>query len=334
MEKFILDYIVSNIMNDKKKTIKNQIVALQKTFGNAFDLEINEETIKERIILIKYYQVILKELINLPKVEQRSLEWHAIRKGLITASDFAQCLGKGKFGSANQFYKSKCGYEEKTFDMTIPALRWGVRYEESANMIYKMKLNVEVFEFGVLPHQSINFIGASPDGISDLGIMLEIKCPWKRKKTETIPEQYYYQIQGQLEVCNLDECDYLECYFKEYETYEEMEEDMLCLYKGVILENKDDTYLYGQINDLSYGQGTYDNYKNVYFYGMKDYFLKRVTRDKEFFKEIIVDLENVWKNVLHYRSSEEDYNSAIKSKERVKKKPTLRFRECEEDEYI
>ena len=65
-------------------------------------------------------------------------------------------------------------------------------------------MSVEVFEFGILRHPTIECLGASPDGISDIGIMLEIKCPWKRKKTETIPEQYYYQIQGQLDVCSLD----------------------------------------------------------------------------------------------------------------------------------
>ena len=29
-----------------------------------------------------------------------------------------------------------------------------------------------------------------------------------------MPQQYYYQIQGQLDVCGLDECDYLECEFE------------------------------------------------------------------------------------------------------------------------
>ena len=38
--------------------------------------------------------------------------------------------------------------------------------------------------------------------------MLEIKCPTKRPITGFIPEYYHYQVQGQLEVCNLNYCDF------------------------------------------------------------------------------------------------------------------------------
>ena len=56
--------------------------------------------------------------------------------------------------------------------------------------------------------------------------MLEIKCPFKRKINGSIPDQYWMQIQGQLEVCNLEECDYLECELSEYENETEFIEDV------------------------------------------------------------------------------------------------------------
>ena len=46
--------------------------------------------------------------------------------------------------------------------------------------------------------------------------MLEIKCPKSRIITGFIPEVYRAQIQGQLEVCGLDYCDFLECDIKVY----------------------------------------------------------------------------------------------------------------------
>ena len=46
--------------------------------------------------------------------------------------------------------------------------------------------------------------------------MLEIKCPPKRKFTKTVPKHYWYQMQGQLECCNLEECDFLQVKFSEY----------------------------------------------------------------------------------------------------------------------
>jgi hypothetical protein len=52
--------------------------------------------------------------------------------------------------------------------------------------------------------------------------MLEIKCPYSRKIVDgVIPDKYKMQIQGQLAVCKLKECDYIECIFKSLETAEE-----------------------------------------------------------------------------------------------------------------
>ena len=40
--------------------------------------------------------------------------------------------------------------------------------------------------------------------------MLEIKCPPIRKFTTEVPEHYWIQMQGQLETCDLEECDFLQ----------------------------------------------------------------------------------------------------------------------------
>lgn len=329
MEIFLLDYIVNNVIHTKKK-ISKQLSSLENICQNAFALEITSDKILARTETIKRYQSVLQNIMRIPKVEQRSEEWYNIRQQLITASDFAQALGKGKFGTTSQFYKNKCGYDDTKLDFSIPALQWGVRYEEVANMFYKKKMNVNVHEFGILRHPNIDYIGASPDGISDMGIMLEIKCPWKRKKTETIPEQYYHQIQGQLEVCNLEECDYLECYIVEYETYEDMRDDPTVLYKGVVYEMFDGSYQYGNLNDLDYT--IIIEYKKVFYYGIRDYFLKRVFRDRTFFNEIISDLEKVWNNVKLFRTNKVEYDKIVKtSTSKRKQQPVFMFRQCEDD---
>nr|QOI90481.1 putative protein R354 [Pyramimonas orientalis virus] len=329
METFLLDYIVNTTLKSKK-TVKKQLSVLQSIFGEAFMLDITETTVMERIEKVNKYRDILNDLLTLPQVEQRSEEWHNIRKNLITASDFAQALGKGKFGTKGQFYKNKCGYEVNNIDMSMPALKWGVRYEEVANMFYKLKMNVGVHEFGILKHPTIDFVGASPDGISDMGVMLEIKCPWKRKRTDTIPEQYYYQIQGQLEVCDLEECDYLECYISEYDSRDDMKTDSTRQYKGVIYEMDDGSFKHGSLNDLdfSFKKG----FKLVYYYGINEYFLKRVYRDKKFFEETVAGLADVWKNVKLFRENEDEYKIAVKTNKRVKKAPVFMFRNCEDDE--
>ena len=100
---------------------------------------------------------------------------------------------------------------------------WGTKYEEIATRFYQLITGTTVKEFGMIPHPHFPIFGASPDGICDdtgprdyCARMLEIKCPtrrefWKRgSKSKWMPHHYWMQMQGQLEVCDLDECDFLQ----------------------------------------------------------------------------------------------------------------------------
>jgi hypothetical protein len=77
-----------------------------------------------------------------------------------------------------------------------------------------------------LLHPELAGFGASPDGITEDGIMLEIKCPYSRVPVAgEVPKAYRAQVQGQLEVCGLEECDFLECRFEMYFDEEEFLDD-------------------------------------------------------------------------------------------------------------
>ena len=83
--------------------------------------------------------------------------------------------------------------------------------------LYMKEKNTHVLEFGFIQHSRLKWLGASPDGITNDGIMLEIKCPISRIITGIPPDNYWIQVQGQLEVCDLEECDFLECKIIEYD---------------------------------------------------------------------------------------------------------------------
>ena len=101
----------------------------------------------------------------------------------------------------------------------------------------------------------LDILSASPDGIVDsesenkdyIGRMLEIKCPTSRDITGFIPEYYHAQVQGQLEVCDLEYCDFVECKISEYSSSEEYWEDGDNYYqengfeKGVVIDTYDTT---------------------------------------------------------------------------------------------
>jgi putative phage-type endonuclease len=164
------------------------------------------------------YRRVLEKLLKSPGITQRTPDWYEARKTMITASDAAQALGRGKFGTQLEFFHRKL--ERVTVDYSsIPPLQWGVKYEPVATTIYEHLFGVTVHEFGLLQHPRFPFVGASPDGINDHGIMLEIKCPYRRNIDGTVPEQYAMQMQLQLDVCDLDECDYFECEFEEVDEY-------------------------------------------------------------------------------------------------------------------
>ena len=290
---------------------------LQLVFGIPFDRRV----FLERINITNNYKIQLNKLLSLPKIVQRTTEWYNARQTLITASDFAQALGEGKFGTQKQLIAKKCGFELDKFDNSAAALRWGTMFEDVACAIYKLRNNVEVFDFGLLRHPEIDYFGASPDGVTQNGIMVEIKCPWKRKIDGTVPLQYYYQIQGQLDVCGLRECDYWECEFIDSLSAQEIEDSEGTFEKGVILEEVENQFKYSPIMPAITRaielEQWYEANKNgkeikVHYYALTKCSTIRVYKDEEFLKEKLVQLGQVWDKIKLYRADEELYNKEIK----------------------
>ena len=208
---------------------------------------------------------ILHELRQKPLIKQRTPEWFKLRENRLTASDLYDAI-KNPLSLAKKKIKA-INYNSNA----IPALKWGTMFEPMATRIYSIMNNKEIFEFGLIINDDIQNFGASPDGITEDGIMIEIKCPYKRKIIDgEIPEKYYYQIQGQLAVCSLYNCDYIECEFECFETQEEylININNLENYKhGIIAEKKSDySYIYSKEK-----QSGIDNIKEMEIYNNFNY---------------------------------------------------------------
>jgi putative phage-type endonuclease len=190
----------------------------------------------------------VKALLKKPQPVQRSPEWYANRNTLVTASEAASCLTTSKkvceryanlynitnfkyndtksansYEKMNDYILKKCKafYGEKVFFDSVYTL-WGKKYEQIAVNLYKRMNNTDVYDFGLLKHPYLKWLGASPDGITPDGVMLEIKCPYSRKiKPNYVPFHYYIQVQIQLEVALLETADFMECEIKELDTLED-----------------------------------------------------------------------------------------------------------------
>ena len=65
-------------------------------------------------------------------------------------------------------------------------------------------------EIGVVQHRDYPWLGGSPDGITEDGLLIEIKCPLTRKIEPKVPKHYLPQIQLLLEIMDLEECDFIQ----------------------------------------------------------------------------------------------------------------------------
>lgn len=223
-------------------------------------IDFSKEEIDNRVIKLNKYIKQLQELKKLPYIKQRSEEWFNLRKNRLTASDLEDAIK----GNNIKLAKKKAGVIKDTTNYSeIPPLKWGVMFEPMATRCYSQANNdILISEFGLIADKTLEHFGASPDGINDMGIMIEIKCPYSREIIDnSIPDKYYTQIQGQLAVCELEECDYIECDFQTYTS------------PYIYID-----YITNDLKNINYNHGIIAEYKNKetgeYIYLYSEEYLK------------------------------------------------------------
>lgn len=167
----------------------------------------------------------LEALINRPQVEQRTEQWYKDAANLLTASQFGTLLLKGPRARANLVIDKASGTVDTSSRRTVVlteelnAFTWGIRFEPVVKQIYQVLTGTHVLELGRLRHRSDPHLAASPDGLvvkgpeQRLARFVEFKAPVSRTINNTIPEEYQCQMQIQMEVGDVEECDYLEAKF-------------------------------------------------------------------------------------------------------------------------
>ena len=183
-----------------------------------------DHTFIRRKPVIEKMKTKLQYLKNVPQPDQRTDEWYHFRHRYLTASSLWKAFGTQR--AQNELIYNKCrpiDVEKYKSVNTESPMHWGQKYEDVSIEWYTNKYTTTVSEFGCIPHPSMSYLAASPDGIntdekSDLyGRMLEVKNIVNREITGIPKLEYWIQMQLQMEVCDLNECDFLETRFKEYE---------------------------------------------------------------------------------------------------------------------
>lgn len=301
----------------------------------------------------EYYSEKVKYLLTLPQPEQRTEPWYKMREGMITASDWGTAIGENPNSTINKLLLKKLGYAGEQFTGNI-ATRWGTKYEQVATNIYEYRRNTNVIEFGLLQHPTIDFLGASPDGITPDGIMLEIKCPFRRNITGIPPRYYWVQVQGQLEVCRLTRCDFLECKLIEFEDPKEYFDDLDESKPGHSKTNGNEMGIVLQFEDQE-GQLSFEyskfginlkesnewmkekilehrklnqNFNGASYWRLDLYSCVPIYRDKNWFEKTLPKLESFKKEWEFYKKV--GYDSLL-TKKKVREKPRSRSSKVETD---
>ena len=290
----------------------------------------------------------IQKLREIPQPEQRTPEWYKFRWNLITASNAWKAFESQP--TINQLIYEKCqplkiGNENndeeqsKMVNVNTP-LHWGQKYEPVTILIYEREYNTKVEDFGCIKHPKYSFLGASPDGINvnkdsqRYGRMLEIKNVVSREINGIPKKEYWTQMQLQMEVCDLNECDFMETKFIEYSDRESFYNDTFSDENGnknitLSVENKSKGiilyfhtkegkpfYVYKPLDISSNAEIQLWEETELEKYEASPYnyvFLKfiywklevvscvLVLRNREWFKNNIEQLEKVWKTIEEER---------------------------------
>ena len=335
-------YNIYDIRTTSEKYVINKLV----------DYIIEDEENKKKTYEKRRSQLMFLKNLELP--EQRSKEWYEMRKMKLTASSLASALNNCHFTRRDELLLSKI--EDKPYESN-DITEWGVKYEDIAISLYEELYEVKVLDFGLIPHPDFEAFGASPDGICDdtgnmeyVSRMVEIKCPPKRKFTKNVPPHYLMQVKGQLEVCNLDECDFFQVKIEEYDNFEEYTKDYfidddhilpgrtsLNYPKGVTLSyrKKDDiklSYLYPKFNlsDKEYKEWIEEKKEMILqdnnefieskWWKITRYECTLIKRDKDWWLDIIENILEFYKDLLDYQNNPEKIQSLKEKIQQSKKR--------------
>ena len=165
--------------------------------------------------------------------EQRTDDWYVFRHNLITASSAWKGLDSSE-KIVNSLIYEKCQPLNLTKYSNVniySPFHHGTIYEPISVQIYERDYCTKVEDFGCIKNPKYDYLGASPDGINidetseRYGRMLEIKNIVNREITGIPKKEYWIQMQMQMGVCELNECDFLETKFTEYEDYDDYKND-------------------------------------------------------------------------------------------------------------
>lgn len=291
------------------------------TLANAYDdIEEKEGNIHENSTdTAKAALAKIHEILNRPQVAQRTEEWYKEGLTQLTGSQFSQIFAAPRTRGLLVLQKAGLIDVEKRSNRLccetdyMSAFDWGIRFEPVVRTIYSAITGTVVTDVGRLYHGTLKNLAASPDGLvvdgaaERLGRLVEYKAPVTRKLIQKIPSEYAMQMQIQMEVADIDMCDY--CEMKFYSGYRDK---MRTPYAGppphyrgyvglVLKDGAMDRYAYSPLNPAAdwddWGLEENERVAEKIEWVLEDYYIHPVARDKAWFASVMPVIDAFWADV-------------------------------------
>ena len=315
--KYRAEYNIYELIKSRKALLYTKLIP-PRSYNCSFVRKIipNIEHLTEKLNILK----------EIPQPNQRSEEWYIFRHNLLTASSIWKVFKSQ--ATRNQLIYEKCK-PHNVYNNNTPInspLHWGQKYEPVSIEFYKKLYNTEITDFGCIKHTKHRFIGASPDGIntdpnnSRYGRMLEIKNIVNREITGIPKLEYWVQVQIQMETCDLNECDFLETHFIEYQNEEEFNNDGCFTYtednklKGRSILFSLNGNIHYEYAPLYITKEEYDNWEKYIlnknhdkewiqniFWKLEKYSNILILRNKLWFDSVVPQLQDLWNTIINER---------------------------------
>jgi putative phage-type endonuclease len=249
--------------------------------------------------------------------DQRTDAWHLKRGEMLTASEIYKALPDATPAQKHEIMMGKLVPRLRTEGPGPRALVWGTRFEPIAKEIYcrLSDFPIEIVDTTCIPHPTVSFLGASPDGIIITngirhGRLVEFKCPISRVFSDDteVPKSYYHQMQLQMECTGMELCEYIEFQFKT-PAYSEWV-DSKCDYKGFYAVSDDEIRV--KYKDLSDTRDpatwrrevleTSDDW-NLVYWTLEKYRMKLVDHEKDWLEKNLPSITDVWNTIIEHRKN-------------------------------
>jgi hypothetical protein len=193
--------------------------------------------------------------------------------------------------------------------MDLNPFTWGIRFEPVVRQIYCKLTSTDVKDMGRLKHRTDSKLAASPDGMvvsgpaDRYGRFVEFKAPVTRKLINVIPKEYITQMQIQMEVGDVEECDYLEVKFiSAYggKTPTHVQGEFYGEIYVIGVEDQPVRYEYSELNTMNTPPQMLDDsetiLETVQWYS-NDYYLTTVGRSRSWFASVQPTIQSFWADV-------------------------------------